>query len=115
VIYIIPCNGGYAALKEFAELEKTPNVPALDLPELDIVSTAKGFGCAAVGARTKRAIQEAFSKALNADGPTLIAVPIKQDQANCSVGSGTSMSLSALLLTPIGGVGRAGECRSVCS
>jgi benzoylformate decarboxylase len=49
VIYIIPCNGEYAALKEFAELEKTPNVPALDLPELDIVSTAKGFGCAAVG------------------------------------------------------------------
>ena len=60
VIYIIPCNGEYAALKEFAELEKTPNVPALDLPELYIVSTAKGFGCAAVGARTKRAIQEAF-------------------------------------------------------
>ena len=46
VIYVIPCNGEYAALKEFAELEKTPNVPALDLPELDIVSTAKGFGWA---------------------------------------------------------------------
>jgi benzoylformate decarboxylase len=77
VIYVIPCNGEYAALKEFAELEKTPNVPALDLPELDIVSTAKGFGCAAVGVRTKQEIQEAFSKALNADGPTVIAVPIK--------------------------------------
>jgi benzoylformate decarboxylase len=77
VIYVIPCNGEYAALKEFAELQKTPNVPALDLPELDIVSTAKGFGCAAVGARTKQEIQEAFSKALNAHGPTLIAVPIK--------------------------------------
>ena len=77
VIYIIPCNGEYAALKEFAELERTPNVPALDLPELDIVSTAKSFGCAAVGARTKQEIQEAFSKALNAHGPTLIAVPIK--------------------------------------
>jgi benzoylformate decarboxylase len=77
VIYIIPCNGEYAILKEFAELEKTPNVPALDLPELDIVSTAKGFGCAAVGARTKQEIQEAFSKALTAHGPTVIAVPIK--------------------------------------
>jgi benzoylformate decarboxylase len=77
VIYIIPCNGEYAALKEFAELQKTPNVPALDLPELDIVSTAKSFGCAAVGARTKQEIQEAFSKALNAHGPTLVAVPIK--------------------------------------
>jgi benzoylformate decarboxylase len=78
VIYIIPCNGEYAALKEFAELQKAPNVPALDLPELDIVSTAKGFGSAAVGARTKREIQEAFAKALNASGPTVIAVPIKR-------------------------------------
>jgi benzoylformate decarboxylase len=77
VIYIIPCNGEYAVLKEFAELEETPNVPALDLPELDIVSTAKGFGCAAVGARTKKEIQEAFSKALKTSGPTVIAVPIK--------------------------------------
>jgi benzoylformate decarboxylase len=77
VIYVIPCNGEYAALKEFAERQITPNVPALDLPELDIVSTAKGFGCAAVGARSKQEIQEAFSKALNAHGPTLIAVPIK--------------------------------------
>jgi benzoylformate decarboxylase len=77
VIYIIPSNGEYAILKEFAELEKTPNVPGLDLPDLDIVSTAKGFGCAAVRARTKKEIQEAFSMALKADGPTLIAVPIK--------------------------------------
>jgi benzoylformate decarboxylase len=77
VIYIIPCNGEYAALKEFAELQQTPNVPALDLPDLDIVATAKGFGCAAVGARTKQEIQEAFTKALNASGPTVIAVPIK--------------------------------------
>src|SRR6202008_3991518 len=78
LIYIVPCNDEYAILKEFAVLEKTPNVPALDLPELDIVSTAKGFGCAAVGAQTKQAIQEAFSKALSASGPTVIAVPIKQ-------------------------------------
>jgi benzoylformate decarboxylase len=77
VIYIIPCNGEYAALKEFAELQQTPNVPALDLPELDIVATAKGFGCAAVGAGTKQEIQEAFAKALNVSGPTVIAVPIK--------------------------------------
>jgi benzoylformate decarboxylase len=77
VIYIIPCNKEYAILKEFAELEKTPNVPGLDLPELDIVSTAKGFGCTGVEARTRAEIQAAFSKALDADGPTVIAIPIK--------------------------------------
>jgi thiamine pyrophosphate-dependent acetolactate synthase large subunit-like protein len=31
----------------------------------------------ALGARTKQEIQEAFSKALKAHGPTVIAVPIK--------------------------------------
>ncbi len=77
VIYIIPCNGEYAILKEFAELENTPNVPGLDLPPLDIVSTAKGFGCPAVTAHTREEIQAAFSKALDTDGPALIAIPVK--------------------------------------
>ena len=78
VIYIIPCNGEYAALKEFAELQKTPNVPALDLPELDIVSTAKGFGSAADrGADQASRYKKPSRKALNASGPTVIAVPIK--------------------------------------
>ena len=77
MIYIIPCNKEYAILKEFAELEKTPNVPGLDLPPLDIVSIAKGFGCAAVEAHTREEIQGAFSKALGANGPTVIAIPVK--------------------------------------
>lgn len=48
IIYIVPCNGEYAILKEFAVLEKTPNVPALDLPFLDINSLAQGYGCSTV-------------------------------------------------------------------
>jgi benzoylformate decarboxylase len=79
VIYVVPCNGEYAVLKEFALLENTPNVPGLDLPVLDIASTAKGFGCAAVQARTREEIQAAFSHALNADGPTVIAAPVKRE------------------------------------
>lgn len=76
VVFVVPCNGEYAILKEFAVLEKTPNVPALDLPGLDVVSTAKGFGCPSVLAKTKAEIKEAFANALKADGPTLIAIPI---------------------------------------
>jgi benzoylformate decarboxylase len=79
VIYVVPCNGEYAILKEFARLENTPNVPALDLPALDIVSAAKGFGCAAIEARTRDEIRAAFSHALNADGPAVIAAPIKRE------------------------------------
>jgi benzoylformate decarboxylase len=76
VVFIVPCNGEYAILKEFAVLEKTPNVPGLDLPGLDVISAAKGFGCATVHANTTHEIKEAFAAALKADGPTVIAIPI---------------------------------------
>ena len=42
LIFVVPCNGEYAILKKFAVLEKTPNVPGLDLPGLDVVSAAIG-------------------------------------------------------------------------
>ncbi|MCU1337109.1 MAG: mdlC [Bryobacterales bacterium] len=80
LIYIVLCNDEYATLKEFAVLENTPNVPALDLPGLDIVSTAKGFGCIGVQAKTNEELKIAFAAALKADGPTVIAIPIKRER-----------------------------------
>jgi benzoylformate decarboxylase len=79
VIFIIPWNQEYAILKEFAALENTPNVPGLDLPGLDIVSAAKGFGCASVLTRTKEEIKKAFGAALSAEGPTVIVIPIAHE------------------------------------
>jgi len=79
VIFIIPWNQEYAILKEFAVLENTPNVPGLDLPGLDIVSTAKGFGCASVLTKTKEEIKKAFGTALSADGPTVMVIPIAHE------------------------------------
>lgn len=76
LIYIVPCNDAYAILKEFAVLEKTPNVPALDLPGLDIVATANAFGCVGVAAHTTEEIKGAFQTALSVDGPTVIAIRI---------------------------------------
>ena len=80
LIFIVPCNGEYTILKEFAVLEKTPNVPALDLPGLDIVATAKAFGCCGVAANTADEIKKEFAKALNAEGPTVIAIPIARQE-----------------------------------
>ena len=51
-------------------------MPALDLPGLDIATTAKAFGCFGVAASTIEEIKEAFKAALGADGPTVIAIPI---------------------------------------
>ena len=60
-------------------LENTPNVPGLDLPGLDIVSAARGFGCAGVLTRTKKEIKETFGAALSADGPMVIVIPIAHE------------------------------------
>ena len=79
VIFIVPWNQEYAILKEFAVLENTPNVPGLDLPGLDIVSAAKGFGCTGVLTRTTEEIKKAFGTALSADGPTVIVIPIAHE------------------------------------
>ena len=49
------------------------------MPDLDIVTTAKGFGCIAVQAKTTEEIKEAFTSALGADGPTVIAIPIAHE------------------------------------
>jgi benzoylformate decarboxylase len=54
-------------------------VPSLDLPFLDIVSLAKGYGCGATKAETSEEIQRAFKGALAAEGPTVIAIPIKRE------------------------------------
>jgi benzoylformate decarboxylase len=80
VVFVVPCNGEYAILKEFAVLEKTPNVPGLELPGLDVISAAKGFGCATVHAKTTQEIKQAFAAALKAEGPTLIAIPIARQE-----------------------------------
>jgi len=44
-VFVVVRNGEYSILKSFAELERTPGVPGLDLPGLDIGYLAMGFGC----------------------------------------------------------------------
>jgi benzoylformate decarboxylase len=80
VIFVVPCNGEYAVLKDLSVLENTPNMPGLDLPELDIVSTAKGFGCSAFGVNTKEDLQAGFTEAMRSNGPTVLAVPIQRQR-----------------------------------
>lgn len=76
VIYVVLQNEEYGILKEFAELEETPNVPGLDIPEIDIVSLAKGYGAKATLAETKTALIAAYQHALAYQGTSVIVVPI---------------------------------------
>ena len=79
IVFVVLRNGAYAILKSFALLEKTPNVPALDLPGLDIASLATGFGCRTANVTTTDELASEFKEALQADGPTVIVVPTKPE------------------------------------
>jgi len=76
VIFVVLRNGEYGILKEFAVLEKTPNVPGLDLPGLDIVSLGKGYGANTTLASTPEEITSAFKNALAFSGTSVIEIPI---------------------------------------
>jgi len=76
LVYLVPRNEEYAILKEFAILEETPGVPALDLPGLDAQGIAKAYGCPAFSAKNGKELQERFEEALKIDGPALIEFPI---------------------------------------
>jgi len=70
---VVASNAEYAVVKEFGVWEKTPNVPGLDLPGLDIVGTAASYGVGAHEANTTDEVVE-MVKAGIADRkrPTLI-------------------------------------------
>jgi len=82
VVFVVMRNGEYSILKSFAELEKTPGVPGLDLPDLDIASVAAGFGCRAVNVDSTEKLAREFTAALDADGPTVIVVATKPQPAH---------------------------------
>ncbi|WP_228718073.1 thiamine pyrophosphate-dependent enzyme [Kitasatospora acidiphila] len=81
IVYVVMRNGEYSILKSFAELERTPGVPGLDLPGLDIASLACGFGCHAVNVDSTKGLEDEFTQALAADGPTVIVVATQPQNA----------------------------------
>ncbi len=76
VLFVVMRNAEYAILKSFAVQEDTPGVPGLDLPGLDVVSLANGYGCAAARPSTAGAVAAEVAAALRRRGPTVLEVPI---------------------------------------
>ena len=82
VVFVVMRNHEYSILKAFALLEKTPGVPGLDLPGLDIASIATGFGCRAINVDSTEKLAAEFTAALGADGPTVIVVSTQAQMAH---------------------------------
>jgi benzoylformate decarboxylase len=76
ILIVVLRNGEYSILKSFAVLEDTPGVPGLDLPGIDIVCLAKGYGCDAARVDDLDAIKRAAAEAWTKSKPTVLEVPI---------------------------------------
>lgn len=74
LIYVVLQNHEYGILKEFAELEHTPNIPGLDLPGIDIASLSRGYGPKTTAVSTIAELEDAYKKALAHKGASVIVV-----------------------------------------
>lgn len=74
VIIIILKNGTYGALRWFARVLNAGETPGLDVPGIDFVALATGYGVEASSVSTSGDFTTAFRKALGGHGPFLIEV-----------------------------------------
>jgi len=76
VTFLVLRNDEYAILKWFGEFEGSQGVPGLDLPGIDTVAIAAGYGMKARGVEGPDQLREALAEALRSDEPELIEVRI---------------------------------------
>jgi benzoylformate decarboxylase len=76
MLIVVVQNQEYAILKSFAMLEQAPGVPGLDIPGLDIVSVARGYGCDATRVADLDRLKQAVAAAWTKQVPTVLEIPI---------------------------------------
>jgi benzoylformate decarboxylase len=69
-------NAGYGAMRSFSQVMQVRNVPGLDLPGIDFVRIAEGFGCDAVRVTKSSELAPALKRGLAHDGASLIEVMV---------------------------------------
>src|SRR5574337_303741 len=80
VVIVILNNATYGALRGFGALLGTGEPPGLDVPGIDFVSIARGYGVTATAVDTANAFSAAFKAALACDKPVLIEARTSFDQ-----------------------------------
>ena len=77
VIFIVLRNGDYSALKSFCDFTQVGrNVPGMDLPGIDMVKIAQGYGMAAQEVDQPAELEPALKQAFASQAPRLISVNV---------------------------------------
>ena len=79
VIFLVVRNGNYSALKGFRDFTQVgKNVPGIDIPGIDAVKIAQGYGMAAREIDRAEDLEPALKAALASKEPCLISVNVAQ-------------------------------------
>jgi benzoylformate decarboxylase len=84
VIFIVLRNEDYSALKGFCDFTSVGrNVPGMDIPGIDLVKIAQGYGMAAQEVERAEALEPALREAFASTGPRLISVKVAKGGQKC--------------------------------
>ena len=79
VIFVVVRNGNYSALKGFSNFTKVgQNVPGIDIPGIDAVKIAQGYGMTAREVDRPEDLERALKFAFAAKEPCLISANVQQ-------------------------------------
>lgn len=84
VIFIVLRNGDYSALKGFCDFTSVGrNVPGMDIPGIDMLKLAMGYGMTAREIDRPEHLEPAFREAFASPGPRLISVNVAKGGQKC--------------------------------
>ena len=84
VITIVLRNSDYSALKGFCDFTQVGrNVPGMEIPDIDLVKIAQGYGMAAQHIDVPQDLEPALREAFAADEPHLISVNVAKGGQKC--------------------------------
>ncbi len=84
VIFIVIRNSDYSALKAFCDFTQVGrNAPGMDLPGIDMVKIAEGYGMTAFGVERSEDLEPALRDAFAAQTPRLISINVARGGQTC--------------------------------
>ncbi|WFU12872.1 benzoylformate decarboxylase (plasmid) [Rhizobium sp. CB3090] len=78
VTFAVMNNSGYGAMRFFSRIMQCERPPGIDLPGIDFVALARGFGCEAERVIRPEELDRALIKAFSSEGPNLIDIAVDE-------------------------------------
>ncbi len=84
VVFLVLCNSDYSALKSFCDFTQVGrSVPGMDIPGIDIVKIATGYGMKSESVNQADDLEPALKAAFASQEPRLISVRIESKTDKC--------------------------------